>query len=113
MVARNNLLSAVPYPVEHAINKVADNLRTARLRRRMTIEEVAEKIGTGARAIRAAENGKPSTGIAVYAALLWTYGLLSPFEELADPHSDTEGLARTEIGKNARARKSKGLDNDF
>jgi len=84
-MARNNLLLAVPYPVEAAINKVAANLRTARLRRRLTIEEVAEKIGTGARAIRAAENGRPSTGIAVYAALLWAYGLLSPLEALADP----------------------------
>ena len=50
-------------------------------------KEVAEKIGTGARAIRAAENGKPSTGVAVYAALLWVYGLLSPFTQLADPQS--------------------------
>ena len=113
MVARNNLLLAVPYPVESAINKVGANLRTARLRRKLTIEEVAEKIGTGARAIRAAEHGKASTGIAVYAALLWAYDLLSPFEELAAPESDTEGLARSDIGKDARARRSRGLDNDF
>ena len=113
MVARNTLLKAPPYAVERAINKVGDDLRTARLRRKLTIEEVAEKIGAGARAIRAAENGKPSTGIAVYVALLWAYGLLSPFEDLADPANDREGLALAEVGPNARARKSKGLDNDF
>src|SRR5215469_9203043 len=104
MVARNNLLLAVPYPVESAINKVGANLRTARLRRKLTIEEVAEKMGTGARAIRAAEHGKASTGIAVYVALLWAYGLLSPFEELAAPESDTEGLARTIVSQGSRAR---------
>jgi transcriptional regulator with XRE-family HTH domain len=113
MVAKNTLLTAVPYPVEQAINKVGGNLRTARLRRKQTIEEVAQKIGTGARAVRAAESGKPSTGIAVYAALLWAYGLLSPLEELADPQNDPEGLALAGVGKNARARKGKGLDNDF
>lgn len=111
MVARNTLLTAVPYPVEQALKKVGNSLRVARLRRKLTIEEVAEKIGTGARAIRAAENGKPSTGVAVYAALLWAYGLLSPFEQLADPQSDEAGLAMAGVGE--RARKSKGLDNDF
>lgn len=111
MVARNALVAAVPYPVEQALKKVGNNLRIARLRRKLTIEEVAEKIGTGSRAIRAAENGKPSTGVVVYAALLWLYGLLSPFEQLADPHSDETGLAMSGVGE--RARKSKGLDNDF
>ncbi len=113
MVAKNKLVTATPYAVEHAIKEVGNNLRTARLRRKQTIEEVAEKIGAGPRAVRAAESGKPSTGIAVYAALLWTYGLLSPFQELANPQQDEQGLALTGVGKNARARRSRGLDNDF
>jgi|SRR6185437_3870699 len=113
MVAKNTLLTATPYAVEEAIKKLGSHLRIARLRRKLTIEEAAEKIGTGARAIRAAEKGKPSTGIAVYAALLWTYGLLSPLAELADPREDEEGLALSELGPNARARKSRDLDNDF
>lgn len=113
MVARNTLLTATPYPVERAINKVGNNLRIARLRRKLTIEEVAEKIGTGPRAVRDAEHGKPSSGIAVYAALLWTYGLLSPFEDLADPQNDEQGFALAGVGKNARARRTRGLDNDF
>jgi len=111
MVGRNTLLTAVPYPVEQALKKVGKNLRVARLRRKLTIEEVAAKIGTGARAVRTAEGGKPSTGVAVYAALLWVYGLLSPFEQLADPQFDEAGLAMAGVGE--RARKSKGLDNDF
>lgn len=111
MVARNTLLTAVPYPVEQALRKLGNNLRVARLRRKLTIEEVAEKIGTGARAVRTAESGKPSTGVAVYAALLWVYGLLSPFEQLANPQSDEAGLARVGVGE--RARKRKGLDNEF
>jgi transcriptional regulator with XRE-family HTH domain len=113
MVAKNKLVTATPYAVEHAIKEVGNNLRTARLRRKQTIEEVAEKIGAGPRAVRAAESGKASTGIAVYAALLWTYGLLSPFQELANPQQDEQGLALAGVGKNARARRSRGLDNDF
>ena len=113
MVARNTLLTAIPYPVEQALRTVGNNLRTARLRRKLTIEETAQKIGTGARAVRGAERGKASTGVAVYAALLWAYGLLSPLETLADPQNDQEGLALAGLAANARARRSKGPDNDF
>jgi transcriptional regulator with XRE-family HTH domain len=113
MVARNTLLQAAPYAVEQALKKVGSNLRTARLRRKLTIHQVAEKIGTGVRAIRSAESGRPSTLIAVYAALLWAYDLLAPFEDLANPADDNEGLALAGVGTGARARKSKGLDNEF
>ena len=89
------------------------NLRTARLRRNLTIREVAEKIGTGPRAVMDAERGKLSTGIAVYAALLWTHDLLQPLRELADPLSDEEGLALDRLGGRVRARSGQGLDNDF
>ena len=113
MVARNTLTTATPYAVEQAIKKIGKNLRIARLRRKLTIEEVAEKIGTGPRAVRAAEHGHPSTGIAVYAALLWAFNLLPTFEEAADPRNDEEGLALAEAGTGVRARRKRGLDNDF
>ena len=76
MVARNQLLKLRPTPVEQALTRLGQNLRTARIRRKFTIEEVAEKIGTGRRAVMDAEKGKASTGIGVYAALLWVYDLL-------------------------------------
>ena len=113
MVARNKLLEAPPYAVEQALKKVGHNLRLARLRRKQTIEEVAKRIGTGSRAIRDAESGKPSTGVAVYAALLWAYDLLNPLEKLADPLTDKEGLALASAREGKRARKSGGLDNEF
>jgi hypothetical protein len=113
MVARNNLLEAPPYAVEQALKTVGRNLRLARLRRVQTIEEVANKIGTGFRAVRDAEGGKPSTGVAVYAALLWAYDLLTPLEKLADPLADKEGLALESAKRGQRARKSRDLDNEF
>jgi len=76
MTARNTLIQAPPYPVERTIKRLGANLRTARLRRNLTIEEIGEKIGTGPRAVSDAEKGKVSTGIAVYTALLWAYDLL-------------------------------------
>ena len=46
-------------------------------------------------------------------ALLWLYDLLQPFEDLADPLKDKEGLTLAAANENQRARKSGGLDNDF
>jgi len=79
----------------------------------MTIANVAERIGTGPRAVMDAERGKPSTGMVVYAALLWLYDLLSEFDEIGDPSRDREGLILESSRQRIRARKSKILDNDF
>lgn len=113
MVARNKLLDAPPYAVEQALKKVGRNLRVARLRRNQTIEEVARRIGTGPRAVRDAESGKASTIVAVYVALLWAHDLLIPFEHLADPLTDKEGLALAAAKEGKRARRSGELDNEF
>ena len=113
MTAKNILIQAPPYPVEKAIKNLGANLRTARLRRNLTIAEVGEKIGTGPRAVSDAERGKISTGIAVYTALLWVYDLLEPMNELADPAFDAEGLSLSSLKDRARARAKEGLDNDF
>ena len=113
MTARNTLNQAPPYAVEHAIKRLGANLRTARLRRNLTIEEIGAKIGTGPRAVTDAEKGKVSTGIAVYTALLWVYDLLGPVNELADPASDEEGLALSTPRERARSREREELDSDF
>lgn len=109
----NPLREAQPYPVEQALRKIGANLRTARLRRGVTIEEAAAKIGTGPRLVADAEHGKPNLGIAVYAALLWLYDLLGPFEDLANPLKDEQGLILASRRGPTRAHRSRGLNNDF
>lgn len=113
MTARNVLTTAPPYPVERALKQLGANLRTARLRRNLTIQDVADRIGTGPRPVSCAEHGKPSTGVAVYLALLWAYDLLEPLAEIADPALDTEGLALSLHRERARARQTERLDSDF
>jgi hypothetical protein len=113
MAARNQLLTTPPFPVEQALTRLGMGLRTARVRRNLSIQEIADKIGTGPRAVRDAEKGKPSTGIGVYVALLWVYDLMSPFNEVANPNLDQQGLTLAAAKERKRARKSAGLDNDF
>ena len=113
MVAKNALLEAPPYQVEQALKRLGANLRTARIRRKFTINEVAQKIGTGPRAVMDAEKGKVSTTVGVYAALLWAYDLLDPLSELADPLADEQGLRLAAANENKRVRRGRSLSSDF
>jgi transcriptional regulator with XRE-family HTH domain len=113
MTAKNTLLSAPPYAVEQKLKRLGANLRTARLRRNLTIGEVAEKIGTGPRPVSDAEKGKPSTSAAVYIALLWVYDLLGQMEDVASPELDEHGMTLSLSRERLRAREKKELDNEF
>jgi transcriptional regulator with XRE-family HTH domain len=113
MKARNALLGATPYQVEQTLKKLGGNLKTARLRRNLTAQEVAQKIGTSRFAVADVEKGKPSTSVAAYAALLWAYGLIDRLADLADPNQDEEGTRLSLSRQPARARHRRELNNDF
>ena len=113
MAARNPLIAAPPYAVEQTLKRLGANLRTARVRRGLTVDATSKKIGTGPRAVMDAEKGKPSTGIAVFAALLWVFDLLDQLDAVADPRRDSQGQALAQSREPSRARRSIVLDNDF
>jgi transcriptional regulator with XRE-family HTH domain len=113
MPGRNPLLAAPPYQVDRALKAFGANLRTARLRRNLSIEDVAAKIGVGRHVVADAEKGKPSTGIAIYAGLLWAFGLADQLAQVADPEADEEGRLLAKGRERLHARTPKVLDNDF
>lgn len=113
MTARNKLAITQPYAVEQTLMRLGANLRTARLRRNLTIAAIAEKIGTGPRAIADAEKGKPTTGIAVYIAMLWALGLIDHLRDVAAPEKDEHGHTLARSRERTRARAETSLDNDF
>jgi len=113
MSARNALLAAPPYAVERAIKSLGFNIKTARIRRNLTRSDVAEKIGVNRRVVADAENGKPSTAIAVYVGLLWALDLVDQLSPVADPAKDAEGSALALARAPSKVRKAEILDNDF
>lgn len=113
MARKNKLIEAPPFEVEQTLKGLGENLRTARIRRNYTIEEVAERIGTGPRAVMDAERGRPATGMVVYAALLWLYGMLPALDSAADPSADEIGFALERAHRRVRVRKKQVADNDF
>lgn len=113
MGPRNALLAATPYEVETGLKKLGSNLRLARLRRNLTTQDVAQKIGASRFAVADAEKGKASTGIAIYVALLWAYGLIDQLSDLADPTRDKEGSALALDRERMHAMHRRKFDNDF
>lgn len=113
MTALNPLLSAPPHAVEQSLRRLGSDLRTARLRRNWTIEQLASKIGAGRRAVADAERGKPSTSVATYAAMLWALDLLNQLDEVGTPERDAEGQALALSSERERARARTGLSNEF
>src|SRR5215831_14563736 len=113
MGPRNPLLGAPPHEVQRAVKKLGADLRTARLRRNLTAQEVAERIGTSRFAVADAERGKPSTSVAVYAALLWVYGLAGRLADAAEPSADQEGERLALVRTPLRARQRMTLSDDF
>ena len=113
MTALNKLAVAPPYAVEQALKRLGANLRTARLRRNLTMDDLAQKIGTGTRAVANAEQGKPTTGVGVYTTMLWALDLLGQLDKVAAPEMDDEGQSLALTRERSRARPKTGLDNDF
>ena len=113
MPIKNALLIAPPHHVERALKQLGANLRTARVRRKMTLQNAGEKIGVSRFVVAAAEEGKPSTAVVTYMALLWAYGLLDQFGAIADPSQDKEGMALSIATDQKRVRAAETLDNDF
>lgn len=110
---RGHLLSTPPYEVETALKRLGADLRTARLRRNISLADVAERIGASREVVGDAERGKPSSSVAVYAALLWSYGMIERLGALADPADDEEGKRLASRRERRHARPQQPLGDDF
>ncbi|HEY3448958.1 MAG TPA: helix-turn-helix domain-containing protein [Myxococcales bacterium] len=101
---KNLLTRTLPAPVDKALKTLGANLKTARQRRDLTVQEVAEQIGVSRQLVADAERGKPTTGVAVYVALLWSFGLLDRLAEVVDPGKDRVGMAGALMQGRSRVR---------
>ena len=98
MPPRSQLTKATPFAVEDALKRLGGNLRTARLRRNLSLAELASKLGTSA---------------GIYVGMLWAMNLLPSLDGVADPKADEEGLALSGLDERERARGGGGPSNAF
>ena len=113
MGSRSRSATSTPAAVEDALRRLGRNIRTARLRRQLRIQDLAERIGVSRFTVADLEKGKPGTSVAAYFGALWSLGLLSQASELADPDRDEEGRILESARAPRRAARPRRLDNDF
>ena len=113
MTRVSKISNSPPAAVENILDRLGRNIRSARLRRKLSREELAERIGISRQVLANIENGKPTTAVAAYLGALWALGLLRDMWEVADPDRDEEGkiLERARSPKTAPKRRT--IDDDF
>jgi len=100
-----------------AIRQAADlgaRLRVARMRRKLRLEDVADKTGLSRSTIEAVERGALTTSFGAYLAVLSALGIGRELDLIADPGLDRDGLALSLSAADKRVRvQRKNVGNDF
>jgi len=109
----SKISKSTPAAIEEILARLGRNIRTARLRRRLSMEELAERIGISRYVLADIEKGKPTTAIVAYMGALWVLGFLGDMREVADPDRDEEGKILERARSPRTAPKRKVIDDDF
>jgi DNA-binding XRE family transcriptional regulator len=105
--------SDTPRQVNDALKVLGINIRTARVRRRLTQDELSMKCDIARKTVYAIEKGAQGPSIGSVLSVLWALGLLDSVKALADPDSDEHGKILEAATRPERARTHQVLDNDF
>lgn len=79
--------------VRRALRKLGHDLHDARRRRGLPAGVVAERAFTSRPTLQRVEQGDPSVGIGIYAAVLQALGFLDELSQVADVSRDAAGVA--------------------
>jgi transcriptional regulator with XRE-family HTH domain len=82
----------LPLPVKRALAKLGEDIRKARLRRRITTTMMAERAFITRTTLRKVESGNPGVSLGIYATVMFVLGLTARLAELADARTDEVGL---------------------
>jgi transcriptional regulator with XRE-family HTH domain len=89
-------------------------IRIARQRRKLRLEDMAEKTGLSRSTVEAVERGAPTTAFGAYLTVLTVLGLARELDLIADPGLDRDGLALELSVTDKRVRlQRKDIGNDF
>ncbi|MDR5860699.1 helix-turn-helix domain-containing protein [Halomonas eurihalina] len=116
---RSGTQVAMPSPVARALGNLGHDLSMARRMRRMTQEDLAQRIGTSLSTVRRMEDGYPGTALHTFLRALHVLGRLEDVVRVMSLEQDTLGLelaqeqlpqrVRSAGGKKPQARPSETM----
>ena len=97
----------LPLPVKRALTKLGDDIKSARLRRRISMTLMAERAFISRSTLQKVEQGNPGVSLGIYATVLFILGMSDRLASLVDAATDSVGLQLEEerLPKRVRRRK--------
>ena len=91
-MSKKQLDSTLPIPVRRALRKLGQDIRDARLRRRIPTAIMAQRASISRMTLSKVEKGNPGVSLGIYAAALFVLGMADRIGDLADVRTDAVGL---------------------
>ena len=85
-------LTSLPPAVATALARLGEHLALARVRRKQSQREWAQRLGVSVPTLIRLEKGDPGVGAGIVATALWLVGRVAALGELADPQQDRGAL---------------------
>jgi transcriptional regulator with XRE-family HTH domain len=92
--------------VKRALQKLGDDIRDARRRRRIPVALLAERASISRMTLSKVEKGDPGVSMGIYATVLFVLGMGERLSEIADVREDAVGLVLEEERLPQRVRLS-------
>lgn len=105
--------SILPIPVRRALRQLGQDIRDARLRRRIPTVVMAERASISRTTLNKIEKGDAGVSLGHYATVLFVLGMVERLGELADIRSDAVGLALEEERLPQRIRQRSTRQSDL
>ena len=99
--------------VRDVLRTYGQRVRTARVRRRWTREDLAARVGVERRTIARMEAGEAGIGLGVFLTALWALDLWHTVNDVADPGADRAGIFLEQRRQPKRVHREQDRKLDF
>jgi len=101
---RSGAQVAMPQPVARALRRLGQDISAARRMRRLSQEDLAQRIGTSLSTVRRMENGYPGTALHTFLRALHVLGRLDDLAQAMTLENDALGmeLVREQLPRRVR-----------
>ena len=94
-------------PVQKVLLQLGENIKLARLRRKLSTEQVAERASISRKTLWAIETGSPGVAIGTYAQVLFVLGLEKDLNKVAEDDKLGRKIQDADLIVKERAPKKK------
>lgn len=102
----------LPREVLKHLAGLGERVRIARVRRRMSTDDLAQACGIGRRTLYRIESGESGVALGTFLMVLWKLALLDTMDGVAHPDTDDHGKILEAAARPQRIR-APAADNDF